>query len=416
MIHLGPAMTHLSLRRCSRVAAATLGLVLLASAGAAQQADVKALLREKQRQVQQLDTEKAQIQEKLAYFKAQRGELTSEVDRLSELVRASRERMADLEKQVQRVTADRKALSRDVAEQQARIRAGRARITERLTRLYRVSRLDRSTVLFQTARYSTFARDTAYLAAIQRADREAIRHFEDLVRDRRDKQQELAGTLERLDALREELKTERGKLAEREQFLKTSLADLEQNRKLYRQYLDDLEQMMEGMHAAISKLEREASRKSAPPPPTTPERSPPPPAPSLRGSLPAPVAGTIVAAFGEQDPRYDLKKFQRGIVIRTADKAPVQAVADGRALHAGPFRGYRQLVVLDHGDGVFTVYGYLQGLQVKRGAWVKAGQTLGQATFQPADNAYNVYFEIRKDGQPEDPQQWLAPGRLTAAK
>ncbi len=83
-------------------------------------------------------------------------------------------------------------------------------------------------------------------------------------------------------------------------------------------------------------------------------------------------------------------------------------------MHAGPLRGYQALVVLDHGKGLFTVYGHLEQLAVKRGQRVAQGARLGRATYQPVDQAYNVYFEIRLRGRPDDPLRWLAPGALRA--
>jgi len=77
------------------------------------------------------------------------------------------------------------------------------------------------------------------------------------------------------------------------------------------------------------------------------ERLAPPP---FRKRITPVEAGEVLAGFGAQDPRYDLKKTQRGIIVRVAPKAVVAAVAAGRAVHAGPFRGYQSLVVLDHGE------------------------------------------------------------------
>jgi septal ring factor EnvC (AmiA/AmiB activator) len=158
---------------------------------------------------------------------------------------------------------------------------------------------------------------------------------------------------------------------------------------------------MSEMEVEIARLESESLPKKNPRGMAPPEK--------LLGTLPPPVAGKIIARFGDQDPRYNLKKFQRGIVLRVDKNAPVSAVAGGKAVHAGAFRGYQSLVVLDHGNGLFTVYGHLEDLGVKRGEWVDSGKRLGQATYQPLDQAYDVYFEIRHNGKPDDPLRWIKP-------
>lgn len=132
----------------------------------------------------------------------------------------------------------------------------------------------------------------------------------------------------------------------------------------------------------------------------------------LRGKIPLPATGDLVAGFGDQDPRYAMKKFQRGIVVSVQEGTSIKAVAPGRAVHAGPFRGYEQLVVLDHGQGLFTVYGHLEQLRLKKGVWVNKSTPLGHVAFKPESSTYQYYFEIRFKGKSEDPLEWLQPDKL----
>jgi septal ring factor EnvC (AmiA/AmiB activator) len=208
-----------------------------------------------------------------------------------------------------------------------------------------------------------------------------------------------------LESLKGELDEERKLLTEREAGLRESLKNLRKNQELYGQYLGELETSQNAVESALVKMEQTpAAAQQIPSDPT-----------ALRGKLPPPVPGTVVAKFGQQDPRYQLKKFQRGIAIRVAEGAAVNAVAGGSVVHAGPFRGFQELVVLDHGKGLYTVYGHLENLTVQKGQWVVGATALGKATYLPEDEAYTVYFEIRVNGKPEDPLQWLEPGKLKLA-
>lgn len=402
--------------RSARARARSLALVLLLAlllaaapgplrAQQAGQAQEEAL-QERREQMQELEREKAQIEQRLERFRASEAETRAEIDQLARQVRASRQRKAELAGRVETVTAEREQQQDRIEHLQAQIEQRRERIGERLRRLYALSKLGATGTLFRMARYETFAKDSHTLALLQAADRRAIAEYQQLNERLRTRKAEAAATLERLDGLRAELEEETAQLAERERFLQASLADLRENRELYQRYLADLEQTMERMQAAVTRLEEQsreqenaAARRSAPPE-------------TLRGRLPPPARGRVLAGFGERDPRYELKKFQRGIVLRVAENAPVQAVAGGRAVHAGPFRGYQELVVLDHGRGLFTVYGHLEGLQVEQGQWVDGGARLGNATYQPVDEAYNLYFELRHDGEPRDPLDWLRDGAL----
>jgi murein hydrolase activator len=374
------------------------------AAGAPGAAAAAPALGEKRQQIHQLGKERSQAEQQLARIQANEGELRLEVEQLSELVRESLQRKEALEQRIRRQQELAEQQGREAKRLEGEVREGQKRIGQRLRRLYRLAKQGRTALLFQMARFQTFAKDTRSVALLQESDRAAIARFESLAREMVEQQHQAELSVQRLIALRGELEDETRQLSDRQAYLHQAMSDISNNRALYRKYLAEVEQMMTRMEVAVTRMEKDAQTAAPPPKPRTPSE--------LHGALPPPVPGEVIAAFGAQDPRYDLKKRQRGIVLRVAPKAAVTAVAAGRAVHAGPFRGYQQLVVLDHGQGLFTVYGHLEALTVKRGDWVAQGTTLGVATYQPVDEAYDVYFEIRHNGKPDDPLGWLKAGSL----
>jgi septal ring factor EnvC (AmiA/AmiB activator) len=362
-------------------------------------------LAEKREQIQQIRAEREQMERRLEVFRLSEKETLQEIGQLAEAVKASRGRKGKIEQDLARTQAARARQDHELEELNLRIQAAQQRIGKRLRRLYRLAKAEDSATLFQLARFSSFARDTYLLSRMQQADQQALRQLEALARELNRKQADLRATLSHLESLRGELDEERKLLAEREKGLRESLQNLRKNQELYAQYLAELEASQNAVEAALVKLEQT---------PATAQQPPADPG-TLRGKLPPPAQGTIIARFGQQDPRYQLKKFQRGIAIRVAENAPVQAVAGGNVVHAGPFRGFQELVVLDHGKGLYTVYGHLEQLTVQKGQWVAGGTLLGKATYQPEEEGFDVYFEIRINGKPEDPLLWLEPGKLKLA-
>jgi septal ring factor EnvC (AmiA/AmiB activator) len=76
---------------------------------------------------------------------------------------------------------------------------------------------------------------------------------------------------------------------------------------------------------------------------------------------------------------------------------------------ADEFTGYGKLVIVEHGGGAFSLYGHLGTIRVSRGARVEAGTTVGLSGRNPSGTP-TVYFELRIDGRPVDPLQWLQKG------
>ncbi len=129
-------------------------------------------------------------------------------------------------------------------------------------------------------------------------------------------------------------------------------------------------------------------------------------------SLPWPAQGKVISQFGKEY-RADLNTwiFRDGIKIAAPYGAPVRASADGSVIYAGPFRSYGNVVIMDHGKGFFTIYGFLREITVSVGDKVsELGQVgmVGKDTQSSSGTGQSaVYFEIRQGTTAVDPLQWL---------
>jgi septal ring factor EnvC (AmiA/AmiB activator) len=130
----------------------------------------------------------------------------------------------------------------------------------------------------------------------------------------------------------------------------------------------------------------------------------------VKGTLAPPVQGSVRLGFGSQvDPEFGTETLRNGIEIESPAGAPVRAVAGGQVLFAGWFRGYGQIVILDHGGDDTTVSGYLEERAVQAGAAVKRGDVIGKVGETGSFSGPGLYFEIRRDGTPVNPEGWFRP-------
>lgn len=120
------------------------------------------------------------------------------------------------------------------------------------------------------------------------------------------------------------------------------------------------------------------------------------------GSLLYPVRGQIIAKFNDTLPNGTPSK---GLMIQTRERAQVIAPFDGTVLFAGPFKGYGQLLILDHNNGYFSLLAGMQNIHVSIGQELLAGEPVG--LMKPERS--NLYLEIRKDGTAIDPKPWFIP-------
>jgi septal ring factor EnvC (AmiA/AmiB activator) len=125
----------------------------------------------------------------------------------------------------------------------------------------------------------------------------------------------------------------------------------------------------------------------------------------FRGKLPLPTQGRFLAHFGEPKKGGNLR--WKGVLLGGREGQDVISVARGRVAFADWLRGFGLLLILEHGDGYMTLYGYNQSLYTQVGDWVEAGQIIASLGNTGDVPEAGVYFEIRHQGQPRDPQQWL---------
>ncbi len=124
----------------------------------------------------------------------------------------------------------------------------------------------------------------------------------------------------------------------------------------------------------------------------------------LRGRLPWPAQGRVQNLFGR--PRAGLHVRWQGAVILAPLGSPVRAVARGRVVYADWFRGYGLLVIVDHGEGYMSLYGYNQAIFKSLGEWVEAGERIASVGLSGLRNEPGVYFELRHNGVALDPGRW----------
>jgi murein DD-endopeptidase MepM/ murein hydrolase activator NlpD len=115
-----------------------------------------------------------------------------------------------------------------------------------------------------------------------------------------------------------------------------------------------------------------------------------------------------VTGFGRQvHPRFGTETFRRGVDIEADEGAPIRAVFGGTVLYRGQLKGYGNLIILDHGAGYYTLYAHASEILVEEGDRVRAGQAIGRVGETGSLEGPRLYFEVRYQGRPEDPEQWL---------
>lgn len=324
-------------------------------------------------------------------------------------------RKLDVERELQEARAEqaRAALAlieSDLAELDDRIAvlsAARDRatpaVTARLQRLQRLGRIGYARIAWGSSSAQTLGRAARMMTHMAREDSERLVQFQELTEQLRTAEARLQAR--RAEAV--ELRTTSGQLllaanaavAERRRLL----ARVASERDAHVRVIDELERARKALDGAVASYR---------PPEATPSAgamrpAPPTPLTTLRRKLPWPLTGHVEQAFGRRrDSRFGTTVIRNGIDIAAPAGADVKAVHGGTVAFADEFAGFGRVVIVDHGQQAFTLYGYLSAVLVAPGAAVTSGTIVGQVGEAPTGGP-SLYFELRIDGRPVDPLQWL---------
>jgi septal ring factor EnvC (AmiA/AmiB activator) len=369
------------------------------------------------------DTGLQRSQERLIEIRRERERLQREMERLRGRVHSLSSELTNIERQVEttgRIVSELdlqiNALGSQIERITADLLVAEDALTEKRSILYhRLSEITKrgplfaAQVLLAAESFGNLLSRYKYLYLISRQDRQLVRDVQEL-RDRVAAQRDdLLTARSDLARRRNERAEENERFRQLEQQRERSLQDSQREQRQMEQRLQQLARDEARLNDLIVALERRRRAvEAAPGAVAAPARI----TTSDLGQLDWPVAGDVIYRFGRQQLPNNTTILWHGIGIATPPGTPVRAIAAGTVRIALPLGTYGPSVIIDHGGGFYTVYGFLSDIAVRQGQSVLKGQTIGQSGGENSDQGPHIHFEIRgRDGQALDPIAWLRQRR-----
>ncbi|QEM83632.1 murein hydrolase activator EnvC family protein [Halomonas binhaiensis] len=323
-------------------------------------------------------------------------------DEASQDLRKVETELAETHHQLDQIQNDRRQLTKEVDELEQRRQfmedersAQLQALKRQLDALYRLGTTPQLKLLLSESDPSRLDRLQTYLNHLSKARNERLDALAELDRQLVANQHELDKREQRLDALQEDLDKRSKVLADQTKERQEVVAKLDQRYDTEASRLEQLSQDRAHAERVLREVQEAVARLSEPPPSTAIERT--------RGDLPWPVQGMMMTRYHQtRGVHYN------GILIQAASGTKVEAVHAGRVVFADWMRGFGNLLIIDHGDQVMTLYAHLQQFSVDVGSRVEKGQAIGQVGESGGRSAPGLYFEVRRAGQPINPQSWIA--------
>ena len=336
------------------------------------------------RQEQSVITDLEAVDQQLDQTRAALTKLRSEQDALRRAIAETDRAVAGLE-----------AETRQVSEMAAR----------RLTALYKLNWLGRVQILAAAGTVHDFVIREKALKRILAADEAVLERFHQQRRKLEGLLADQARQHQRMASLAAELKDRMQTFAAEQARRNDLLAQIRDRKALTQAAIEGLQQAAARLDETMHRLNAlPAENAAAPVFGDTPFHA-------RKGLLKMPVSGKIIHFFGPyRNRRFNVTNVRGGIDIRAEKGAQIRAVHGGRVLYADWFKGYGNLMIIDHGDAYYTVYAHMEEMLKPKGAAVKDGDVIATVGDTGSLEGPMLYFEVRHHGKPVDPMHWLKTG------
>lgn len=344
-------------------------------------------------------------QQDVATFTHRESDIIKHLNQVELALNTSRKRAAEKKREIEKLEHMIDEASTASQELRKRIHANEGYVSRRLVTLYKMSRLGKFHLLASAESMNEFIQRKIAFERILAYD-EKIRVS--LVEDQTELKKMLMSlnthkALKRAHAAEYQKQT---RLMSLERSRRTKLlADIRKQKALELASIDALTRAADDLERKIKLLNTE--KIEAVPDKNISQLS----FPAHKGLLIMPVNGRIINLFGPyKNPKYNITNFRSGIDIKADHGEPVRSVFKGKVIYSNWFKGYGNMIIIDHGNSYYTVYAHMQEIFKSKGDEVDAGEVIATVGDTGSMTGSKLYFEVRHHGKPINPLKWLKKG------
>lgn len=312
------------------------------------------------------------------------------IGNLSGEIRQSKQDLRSKQKQLETLESTKKSIQQD-------IRQHNNMLSKELYAAYTLGDKDQMKLLFSQQKADHLQRNLTYYRYFNQFRLNLIHQAQSNFRRLDENQKQIQTASQQLQILLQQQQQQKQKLSEELNHRETILGRLDEDLKKQGGRLTRLEEDARELTALIESLSDILA--DIPPPEVNRKQFA-----DLRGKLAWPVKGQVKKMFGHLKPLSNMR--WHGVIIRAPMGNNVRAVSHGRVAFSDWLRGMGNLMLIDHGDGYLSLYGHNQSLFKTTGDWVEAGEIIASIGNSGGQKKPGLYFEIRKQGRPQNPTKW----------
>jgi len=329
------------------------------------------------------------------------------------------ETLHKIEKLLQDTEKELKAIEKDLELAQKEIKQGEDKLIfekrmlkektklleSRLREIYKRRLTGYMEILFNSESFSDFLTRFRYIKKILSLDAEVINDIRQQMKKIEDSKMNLENREEILSLLKKEVEKEKENIEFSIKAKKSIINKIDSQKGVRLKSLKELEQSSQEIKNIIERIYKQREEDSKK---TSQKEIPTITLKPKKGILALPIQGKLISGYGRQkNTEFNTYTFNSGIDISTPLGQVVRAAGSGEVIYTGNIKGYGQIIIIDHGGRVTTLYAHLSRILVDIEDKVKKEQVIGQVGDSGGVSSPRLHFEVRVEGKPTDPMNWL---------
>jgi len=359
---------------------------------------------------QRIEAEKKKLEElrdritkvkaKISRFEREERSILNELEEMDLQLRLKDLEVQELDSEQQIKEEEIKKTTIRIETLEKEIASLKAYIAQMLVNLYKLGRLSYLRVLLSVQSSADFLRGYKYIAILSERDRQKLNQFKMDVLELQLSRNKLEEDTRRVIKLKGEAENKREEIKATKAKKGQLLDNIQKQKELQLTTLKELREASAKLEGLIAQLIRQREEAVSLGEGLSLNL--------LRGDLDWPVAGQVEVPFGSiKHPRFNTYTPHNGVDFAAPEGEGVCAIYDGVVIYADWFRGYGNLLIIDHGYRYWSLYAHLSQFAVKVGQRVKRGDVVGMVGETGSLKGPFLYFELRHKGKPLDPLKWL---------
>lgn len=332
--------------------------------------------------------------------------LLSELEEINRTIKTKQIELNSYDKELTETRSKITFLEDEISKLTGEMHKKKGSLKERLRELYkqRISG-DIALILFSSKDYNDLLKRSRYISLVAYNDNRMMTTYSKNIEDYSSKKQRMEALQRAARASKESVRVKMAEMSAEHGKKDKLLASIRNERSSSEKMAEELRAASVRLQDMVTNLEKKEEEASLAGKGFT----------GMKGRLPWPVSGSVLVPFGKySDPNFNIPVFKSGIEIEITSDSTINAVHGGKVVFADWFKGYGQLLIVNHEKGYHTLYGNLEEIFHKAGDIINTGSPVGKIRSPGPQQVSTLYFEIRYKGKPVDPAGWLK--RKEAAK